>query len=130
MESVEKILNKIKEARKEYGYSHESMAHELGISQAAYTNLEKNESKLTVERFLTIAEILKKTPFSFFDDGENNVYNQHIQQNEHDAISRIDHQENTYNQSKEVLEKLLFSYESRIAELKEEIDFLRGQVKK
>ncbi|WP_407482191.1 helix-turn-helix transcriptional regulator [Elizabethkingia meningoseptica] len=133
METVEKILNKIKEARKEYGYSHESMAHELGISQAAYTNLEKNESKLTVERFLTIAEILKKSPFSFFDDGENNVYNQHIQQNENGSISQIDHvdhQENTYNDSKEVLEKLLFSYESRIAELKEEIDFLRGQIKK
>ncbi|HFK5529099.1 TPA: helix-turn-helix transcriptional regulator [Elizabethkingia anophelis] len=124
MDTVEKILNKIKEARKEYGYSHENMAHELGISQAAYTNLEKNESKLTVERFLTIAEILKKSPFSFFDDGEKNVYNQ---QNTEQSIG---HQENFYKEDKEILEKLLFSYESRIAELKNEIDFLREQIKK
>ncbi|AQW94155.1 helix-turn-helix transcriptional regulator [Elizabethkingia anophelis] len=124
MDTVEKILNKIKEARKEYGYSHENMAHELGISQAAYTNLEKNESKLTVERFLTIAEILKKSPFSFFDDGEKNVYNQ---QNTEQSIG---HQENFYKEDKEILEKLLFSYESRIAELKNEIDFLREQLKK
>ncbi|WP_102793686.1 helix-turn-helix transcriptional regulator, partial [Elizabethkingia anophelis] len=101
MDTVEKILNKIKEARKEYGYSHENMAHELGISQAAYTNLEKNESKLTVERFLTIAEILKKSPFSFFDDGEKNVYNQ---QNTEQSIG---HQENFYKEDKEILEKLL-----------------------
>ncbi|MDV2447788.1 transcriptional regulator [Elizabethkingia anophelis] len=126
MDTVEKILNKIKEARKEYGYSHENMAHELGISQAAYTNLEKNESKLTVERFLTIAEILKKSPFSFFDDSEKSVYNQHNQNTE----QSISHQENFYKEDKEVLEKLLFSYESRIAELKNEIDFLREQVKK
>ncbi|MYY47539.1 XRE family transcriptional regulator [Elizabethkingia anophelis] len=124
MDTVEKILNKIKEARKEYGYSHENMAHELGISQAAYTNLEKNESKLTVERFLTIAEILKKSPFSFFDDGEKNVYNQ---QNTEQSIG---HQENFYKEDKEILEKLLFSYESRIAELQNEIDFLREQLKK
>ena len=43
MENIEKVLEKLKIARKEKGYSHDNMASELGISQASYTNLEKND---------------------------------------------------------------------------------------
>ncbi|NAW52033.1 helix-turn-helix domain-containing protein [Elizabethkingia argentiflava] len=124
MDPVEKILERIKEARKEYGYSHENMAHELGISQAAYTNLEKNESKLTVERLLAIASILKKPPYHFLDGTPQNIYNQ---QNTDNVIG---HQENIYKENKEMLEKLVLSYESRIEELKDEILFLRERLKK
>ncbi len=45
------------------GYSQESMAFELGISQAAYSNLERDETKLTVQRVFDIAEILKISPY-------------------------------------------------------------------
>ncbi|ODM52431.1 hypothetical protein BAX95_05410 [Elizabethkingia meningoseptica] len=66
MENLNNLLNRIKEVRKELGYSHEYMAFELEISQAAYTNLERNDSRLTVERLFKIAAILNKSPQYFF----------------------------------------------------------------
>jgi transcriptional regulator with XRE-family HTH domain len=41
METIEKVLEKLKEARKEKGFSHENRAGELDISQAAYTDIKK-----------------------------------------------------------------------------------------
>lgn len=119
METIEKILEKIKEIRKERGFSHENMAHELGISQAAYTNLEKNESKLTVERLISISDILKKPAYEFFDGTLQNIYNQ---QNTDNVIG---HQENNYKDDKDTITMLMTSFQERIKAQQEEIDFLR-----
>ena len=124
MESIEKVLEKLKIARKEKGYSHENMATELDISQAAYTNLEKNESKLTVERLLKISEILEKPTYYFFEANPNNIYNQTFSDS---AVGG--HIENLYQNNKETQNKLTDSYESNIKNLKEEIAFLRSLVK-
>lgn len=102
------------------------MAHELGISQAAYTNLEKNESKLTVERLINISDILKKPTYEFFDGTPQNIYNQN-QNTDNDHV--INHQQNTYNESKEILNKLITSFEERIKTQQEEIEFLRTKFK-
>ena len=55
---MEHIIKKIKQTRKDLGYSHETMAQLLGISQVAYSKLEKSETKLSVERCYKIAAIL------------------------------------------------------------------------
>ena len=39
---MDQILENIKRIRKQKGYSHEYVAHELDISQVAYSKLEKN----------------------------------------------------------------------------------------
>ena len=49
------ILSNIREIRKEKGISHEAMAVNLGIGQAAYTKLESKETKLKVDRVYKIA---------------------------------------------------------------------------
>jgi|SRR5690606_28462748 len=127
MENIEKVLEKLREARKEKGYSHENMAHELNISQGAYTNIEKNESKLSVERLLKIAEILEKPTYYFFEAKPNNVYyNQPMAENSI-GMQNID---NLYQENKETYNKLTESYEAAIKNLKEEIAFLRELVKK
>ena len=54
------VINKIREFRKKKGYSHEYMAHELNMSQVAYSKIEKSETKLSVERLYRIAEIQSK----------------------------------------------------------------------
>ncbi len=123
MENIEKVLEKLKEARKEKGFSHENMATELGISQAAYTNIEKNESKLTVERLLKISEILEKPTYYFFETSPNNIYNQTFSENAYGG-----HIENLYHDNKETQTRLAESYETSIKNLKEEIAFLRGLV--
>ncbi len=120
MEDIGKVLDKLKMARKEKGYSHENMAIELGISQAAYTNIEKNESKLTVERLIKISEILEKPTYYFFEISPHNIYNQH---NTDNAIGHID---NLYQDNKETQARLVQSYEAAIQNLKEEVAFLRS----
>ena len=71
MTTVETVLNKIKTYRKDKGYSQEYMAFKLDISQAAYTNLENQTSKLSVERLIQIAEILGQPLSGFFGEQNN-----------------------------------------------------------
>jgi transcriptional regulator with XRE-family HTH domain len=123
-ENIDKVLEKLIEARKEKGLSQENMASELGISQAAYTNLEKNESKLTIERFLKISSILEKPTYYFVETNPNNSYNQSFTDN---AIGG--HIENLYQDNKETYAKLSDAYEANIRSLKEEVEFLRGMMK-
>ena len=78
---MEKIINKIREIRKDRGYSHEYMAHLLDISQVAYSKIEKNETKLTVERLFKIAEILEAKIEDILDIKADKVYKQDLKDN-------------------------------------------------
>lgn len=71
MIKIEEVLNKIKTYRKEKGYSQEYMAFKLDISQATYTNIENQTSKLSVERLIQIAEILEQPIPHFFGEQVN-----------------------------------------------------------
>lgn len=122
MESIDKVLEKLKEARKEKGYSHENIAAELHITQAAYSNIEKNESKLSVERLIKISEVLEKPMYYFFEATPNNIYNQN---NNDNSIGHID---NLYQDNKEAHARLVESYETSIKNLKDEVAFLRALV--
>ena len=111
---MEKIINKIREIRKDRGYSHEYMAHLLDISQVAYSKIEKNETKLTVERLFKIAEILEAKIEDILDIKADKVYKQDLKDNS------IGHQEiqNMYQDNKEVYEKLIASKDEQIGLLK------------
>lgn len=113
---MENVISKIKDIRKEKGYSHEYMAHMLNISQVAYSKIEKNETKLTVERLFKIAEILETKIENVLDIKPDNIYNQ----NNNDTGTFVGHQEiqNMYQDNKEVYEKLIASKDEQIALLK------------
>ena len=115
---MEKIINKIREIRKDRGYSHEYMAHLLDISQVAYSKIEKNETKLTVERLFKIAEILEAKIEDILDIKADKIYKQDLKDNS------IGHQEiqNMYQDNKEVYEKLIASKDEQIALLKSLLD--------
>lgn len=57
------IGEKIRIQRLIKNYSQQYMAFMLDISQAAYSNLERDETELTVRRIYEIAEILEISPF-------------------------------------------------------------------
>lgn len=59
------IGEKIRLERLAKNYSQENMAWELGISQPAYSKIERNETKITVAMIYQIAEILKVSPLKF-----------------------------------------------------------------
>jgi transcriptional regulator with XRE-family HTH domain len=54
---------KIRIQRLTKNYSQEYMAFALSISQAAYSNLERDGTKLSLDRIYEIAEILEISPF-------------------------------------------------------------------
>lgn len=112
IEEVEKVLSKIRESRKEKGYSHEVMAVELGISPSAYNKIERMESKLSLERFLQIKRILEKDYSDFFDIKTDRIFNQNF--SEH-SFGNIEHY---YQDNKEVFEKLIEAKDEQIALLK------------
>lgn len=53
------ITEKIRILREQKKLRHEDMAERLGISQSAYSRLEKGDAKLDVERLQKIAEVLE-----------------------------------------------------------------------
>lgn len=127
METIEKVLSRIAKTRKQKGLSQENMAVELGISQAAYTNMENNESKLTVERLLKIAAILKKPVYHFFEVNPNKVYNQNLYES---SVGYQQDIENLFQDNKNVYDKLEKSYKETITTLKDENIFLKSLLKK
>jgi len=118
IEKIEKVLKKIREARKNKGLSHENMANELDMSQSAYNKLERGETTLSLERLLKISEILEVNVGDILDIVPTNQFNQI---NRESSTGYLQHQEiqNMYQENKEVYEKLIASKDEQIAFLKE-----------
>jgi transcriptional regulator with XRE-family HTH domain len=53
-----KLIQNIKNVRKEKGISQESLAYDLGIDYSTYGKIERGQIGLSVERLVQIAEIL------------------------------------------------------------------------
>jgi len=125
---MEKVLKNIRENRKKRGYSLENMATELNISDSAYRKIENNQSKLTLDKFLQIANILNVPINDLIDEKSHREYHQ----TNSNTGTFIGHQEfeNYFNENKEITQKLVNSLESNIKHLNEEVLFLREQLKK
>lgn len=108
---MEHVIEKIKEIRKQKGYSHEYVAHELDISQVAYSKLEKNETKLSVERLYKLAEILEVNVGELLDIKPTNQFNQ---TNKENTTGYLQQTANFYQDSKEQNEKIIQLYEARL----------------
>lgn len=72
------ITEKIRILREQKKLRHEDMADRLGISQSAYSRLEKGDAKLDVERLQKIAEVLE-VPLEDLINSEPVVF--HVQNN-------------------------------------------------
>ena len=125
-EAVEKIIRKIREVRKQKGYSNDAMAVDLDMSTSAYNKLERLETALTLERFIKIREILNIPYSELFEYGGN-----YIQQDFKDNSIGISHYEvqNMYQENRETTQKLIQTLEEKNLSLKEEINFLREMIK-
>ena len=121
---MEKIIEKIAQYRNRKGYTYENMADELSITPAAYRKIETGDTKLSLERFFKIAEILE-TPFTDFLELEKDILNQHNHDNENVYQQKID---NFYQESKEVYHELIKSKDEQIKLLKEQITFYKSRV--
>lgn len=121
---MEKIIEKIAQYRNRKGYTYENMADELHITPAAYRKIETGDTKLSLERFFKIAEILE-TPFTDFLELEKDILNQHNHDNENVYQQKID---NFYQESKEVYHELIKAKDEQIELLKEQINFYKSRL--
>lgn len=117
------IGENIRKHREIRGYSQEYMARELNITQSSYAKLENNSTKMTLERLLDISKLLEVDVSTLMDASNRSTFNQY----ENPTANAFGHVENLYQENKETLNKLLSSYEERIKELQQEVNFLRKQ---
>lgn len=108
---MEHVLDNVKRIRKHKGYSHEYMAHMLDISQVAYSKLEKNNTKLSVERLYKLAEILEVEVAELLDIKATNQFNQ---TNNENTTGYLQQTANFYNDNKEKTETIIALYEARL----------------
>lgn len=62
------VAKKIRLERLKQNLSQQNMADELGITAAAYSNLERGVSDITISRLFEVSRILSKTPQWFFEE--------------------------------------------------------------
>jgi len=120
---MDNIGTKIRKAREEKGITQEVMASELSITQSNYGRLEKNDNRLTAPKLLKIAQILNVSVSYLFNEQTSKVINQ-----QHNDAPSAYNVENLYQDNKEIYDKLISSNKDQIMNLKEEIQFLRGQL--
>ena len=99
-------------SREQHGYSQEYMADMLHIVQSTYAAIESGKTALTVDRFIQIAELLELNLCDVMQQCMQSPNNHRVKLS----------QPLLTPESKELYEKM-------IAELKEEIFFLRGMVR-
>jgi transcriptional regulator with XRE-family HTH domain len=109
---MNKIGNKIRNLREQKGYSQESLAQELGLTQPSYARLEKHDDRISIIRLIQIATILKTTVGELIDEKAQKVIN--LQNSQGCQAYNVDTINTIINADKE-----------HIATLKAEIDFLR-----
>lgn len=111
----------IKKHRELKGYSQEYMAHELDITQASYAKMENNNTKITVERLLKIAQLLETDITELLEMKKQTIYNQEF----NDSSQNYQEIQNLHQENKEAMAKLIESYEVRLQEKDEQIGFLK-----
>lgn len=124
MQNMNNIGFNIRRIREQKGFSQEYLADRLDISQASYARLENEETKITVDRLLKIAEILETEIIDFF-----NVMKSGIQtQNNYD--SSYGYIQNLTIENKDMIQKMIDLYEIRLKEKDEQIAFLKSLLDK
>ena len=100
------IGDKIRSIRTSRGYSQEFLAEQLGITQGTYSRIESG-GKISVERLISIAKVLKVTPNDILNFSPNNIQPS-TRKEESDTISHLKKQitllEGTIRDKEEIIE--------------------------
>lgn len=112
----------IRRIREQKGFSQEYLADRLDISQASYARLENEETKITVDRLLKIAEILETEIIDFFNATKSGIQTQ----NNYDGSYGNGYIQNLTIENKDMMQKVIDLYEIRLKEKDEQIAFLKS----
>lgn len=71
----EKVGERIRIARLSRGFSQQNVADELGITVAAYSNIERGVTDVSVTRVFQIARILQVNHMNFLSEAKQDILN-------------------------------------------------------
>jgi len=108
------VVKKIRKLRELKGYSQEYIASKMNISQRSYSRIEKGEINLHLSKLSQICEILEVSITKALDFDESVLFKN---------SSPTEDESKLANKEREL-------YEKQIDHLKEEVLFLRNQLKK
>ena len=114
----------IRKLREKKGFSQEYVAQELGINQSTYGKLERENTKISIDRLLRISEILEEDVINLLDSKPQNTFHQTNQGNGYSYV------ENINNENAELLKELKKVYEKLIKSKDEQIDLLKSLITK
>lgn len=115
------IGERIRKIRSLRGYSQDYMSDLLEISQSAYSDIEKNKSKIDFQRVQKIAEIFEVEINDLISFDENQIFNNTFNEESNGFF-------NVEKVITESFDKERISYQEQIIFLKEEILYLRKKL--
>ena len=113
--------------REAQGFSQEYVASKLNLSQQAYSNLEKNPDNVSVKRMKELSEILS-VPLTSIIGEEDTYIQQNFQQQGGQASTVMNVQSN--DNIKEVYERYIKDLKDDIQNLRSQIEFMQGLIKR
>lgn len=116
------IGEKLRKLRTLKGLSQEYVANQLNISQVAYSDIESNKTKLSLERLEKLSSVFEVPINDIITFDEKQVFNNTFQ----DTSKGFFNVQKVVSDSFENERKV---YLEQIANLKEEIEFLRSKLK-
>jgi transcriptional regulator with XRE-family HTH domain len=111
------VGQKIRKVRELRNLTQESVAGSLGMTTSGYSRIERGEVKLSLERLEQIAQALGVQPMDLAGFDENVFFTNYGTANDQSFSVQTD---------PVMMRQMCEVYEARIADLKEEIQFVRG----
>lgn len=115
------IGERIRKIRSVKGFSQDYVADLLNISQSAYSDIEKNKSKIDIKRLQKIADIFEVNIDDIISFDENQVFNNTFYEKSNGFF-------NVEKVITETFDKERISYQEQVKSLKEEIVYLRKKL--
>lgn len=113
---------KIKQFREMRNFTQEYMADILKVSQRAYSSIENGQTQLTVERLFEISQTLQVNVGEIIGVDNKFIYNNNFNNNATQNKGNLVFNQDTFEEQKELYERLLKSKETEITFLRKIIE--------
>ncbi len=123
MEESNTIGTKIKKIRELRNFTQEYMAEQLGLSQAGYGNIERDDTDVTLSRLTQIAKVLKVSLQELLGFDEKTIFSGVVNNHATGGLNGVIFNSDTFERERKL-------YENQIESLKEEIKHLKGVLEK
>lgn len=116
----QQVGTKIKKVRELRNFTQEYVAEQVGMTTSGYSRIERGEVKVSIERLGQIAKALDLRPHDLTSFDEKSFFSN---------LGNANDQRFSTSNEQATVQQVIAAYEARIADLKDEIQFLRRAFK-